>query len=61
MNTHTTTNNILNKQVKSVKLFLHNFTTMFYKVVSETIYRSKETTTPIILNIPHYIKRTPLY
>jgi flagellar basal body rod protein FlgG len=61
MNVRTATNNISNKQIKSVKLFLHNFTTMFYKVVSKTIYSSKETTTPIILKLPHYIEHTPLY
>ena len=57
MNVRTTTTIILNKQVKSVKLFLCNFSTMLYKVVSKAMYTNKETTTtPIILNAPHYIK-----
>ncbi len=57
MNVRTTTTIILNKQVKSVKLFLCNFSTMLYKVAINAMYTGcKKTTTPIILNIPHYIK-----
>ena len=58
MNVRTSTKNILNKQIKNVKLFLCKFSTMFSKVVSEAMHSSEKSkaTTPIILNIPHYIK-----